>query len=183
MLIIGLGNPGEKFKNTRHNAGFMAVDFFAKENGFPEFEFSKKFDSLISQKDDITLSKPQIFMNESGKAVKKLVTGFKLQALRLVVVHDDIDLPLGNLKMVKNRGSAGHKGVESIIRSVGNKELVRLRIGVQPTAGKPKNPENFVIKNFTKEEMEIMEKVIKKTAGAINYLIENGLERTMNEYN
>ena len=91
IIIVGLGNPGEKFNNTRHNAGFMAVDFFAKKNDFPEFEFSKKDNALISKKETILLVKPQTFMNESGVSVKKIVSSFKFQASSFIVVHDDID--------------------------------------------------------------------------------------------
>lgn len=208
VLIVGLGNPGEKFKNTRHNVGFMAVDFFAKKNNFPEFELSKKYHSLISEKivkeispnfngrenkeNKIILVKPQTFMNESGKAVKKLISNAlarrtfassKFQISNLVVIHDDMDLPLGKLKIVKERGSAGHHGVESIIESVGNKNLIRCRFGIQPHNGKPKNPESFIIKNFTKEEQIILNSAIEKTTEALEFFIENGLEKTMNEYN
>ena len=105
-IIIGLGNPGEKFNNTRHNAGFMAVDFFAKKNNLPEFEMEKKYDALISKKGNILLAKPETFMNKSGSAVKKIAKNNKGQ---IIVVHDDADLPVGKIKIAVNRGSAGHK--------------------------------------------------------------------------
>ena len=182
IFIIGLGNPGVKFKDTRHNIGFMAVDFFAQKNDFPEFILSKKYNTLVSEKREVMLVKPQTFMNNSGIVIKKILN-HKSKILNLIVVHDDIDLPLGIMKIVKNRGSAGHKGVESIIKTVGNKNLIRLRIGIQPKTGKPKKPESFVIKNFTPEEKNIVEKTLKKTAEALNYFIENDLEKTMNKYN
>lgn len=181
LIIVGLGNPGEKLKNTRHNIGFMAVDFFGEKNNFPDFELSKKYKSLFSKKGDVMLIKPQTFMNESGRAVKKIMS--KNKSVDLVVIHDDIDLPSGKLKIVRNRGSAGHKGVESIIKSVGNKELIRFRLGIQPKKGKPKNAEKFVIQNFTAEEKNIMELVIEKTAKALEFLTENELEKAMNEFN
>ncbi len=183
IAIIGLGNPGEKFKNTRHNVGFMTVDFFAKKYNFPEFKLSKKYDLLISEKGEVTLIKPQTFMNNSGTTVKKIINTQNLTPNTLIVIHDDIDLPLGKLKIVKNRGSAGHKGVESVIKSIGKKELIRFRIGVQPKNGKVKNPEIFVIKNFTKGEDEIINETIKKTSNALDFFVENGLEKTMNQYN
>jgi len=191
VIIVGLGNPGEKFKNTRHNIGFMAVDFFAKKNNFPEFELSKKYNSLISERpsdtaqreQNILLAKPQTFMNESGKAVKKIISNFKFQISNLVVVHDDIDLPIGKLKIIKERGSAGNKGVESIIKNIGNENLIRFRIGIQPKTGKPENTESFVIKNFTGEEQEIINQILSKITNALDFFIENGLEKTMNEYN
>lgn len=182
-IIIGLGNPGEKFEETRHNAGFAAVDFFAEKNNFPEFEMSKKYNSLISKKDDILLAKPQTFMNRSGIAAKKLITHHKLPTTNLIIVHDDIDLPLGQMKIVKNRGAAGHKGVESVIKSVGNKNLIRFRIGIKPLKEKPKNPESFVIKKFTEEEVKIIRSAIEKTAEALDFFVENGLEKTMTKFN
>lgn len=179
MLVIGLGNPGEKFKNTRHNAGFMALDLFKEKNDFPDFEVSKKYDSLMSERDNVLLVKPQTFMNESGRAVKKL---FK-KTDTLVVVNDDIDLILGKLKISKDSGAGGHKGVESIIQSIGTKDFIRIRIGICPEKGKPKGVEKFVIKNFTSEEKEIINSTADKASNALRSLIENGLEKTMNQYN
>lgn len=154
-IIVGLGNPGRKYKDTRHNTGFQVVDEFARENNFPEFRLSKKYNSLISEKNNIILAKPLTFMNESGKAVKKMIG-------ELIVVHDDIDLPLGKIKIVKSRGAAGHKGVESIIKEIGTKDFTRFRIGIQPKTGKPKNVEKFVLQKFTKQEKEIIKQTIKE---------------------
>jgi len=159
MIITGLGNPGEKYKNTRHNIGFQVLDEFAKENNFPEFKLQKKSNALISQKDNIILAKPQTFMNQSGKSVKKL----KRPGSLLCIVHDDIDLPLGKIKIVKGRGSAGHKGVESIIKELSSKDFFRLRIGIQPKTGKPRNVEKFVLQNLTKQEEKIIKQAIKKS--------------------
>ena len=180
IIIIGLGNPGEKFKNTRHNAGFMAVDFFAKKSGFPEFTLSKKYDSLISENENIILAKPQTFMNESGKAVRAMV---KNKEAELIVAHDDIDLPLGKMKLLKDSSAGGHKGVDSIIRHLGKQDFTRLKIGICPASGKPQVVEKFVIEKFTDEEMEILHSVIEKSAEALDHFIENGLEKTMNEFN
>ena len=181
IIVIGLGNPGEKFENTRHNAGFMSVDFFAKKNDFPVFDLSKKHESLISEKGEIILVKPETFMNKSGVAVKKIMAQNK--KADLLVIHDDIDLPLGKIKIVKNRGSAGHKGVESIIKAVGNKNLARIRVGIAPLKGKAKTPESFVIKKFTEEEQKTINKTIKKISDTINVFINEGIEKAMNEYN
>ncbi len=179
LIIIGLGNPGEKFNRTRHNAGFMAVDFFAKKNNFDDFKFSKKHRALISEHENVMLAKPQTFMNESGNAVKK-VTSNKGQETSLIVVHDDTDLPLGKIKFSKDSGSGGHKGVESIIAHLKNNHFIQLKIGI---ATDDKKAEEVVLKKFTKEEQEIMVKVIEKAAEALIFFIENGLEKTMNEYN
>lgn len=190
VIIVGLGNPGEKFKNTRHNVGFMAVDFFAKKNKFPDFELSKKHESLISQKGKVLSAKPQTFMNKSGNAVKK-IKSLTPKNQDLIIIHDDIDLPLGKIKIVKERGSAGHKGVESVIRAVGNKNLIRLRVGIQPkivtrnpgSRAKLTTGQAFVIKNFTEEEQKIINKTVKKISEALVYFTENELEKTMNRYN
>lgn len=177
-IIVGLGNPGKKFENTRHNVGFMALDFFAEKNSFPDFEIVKKYESLISEKDDIILVKPQTFMNESGRAVKSV---FKNTKSTLIIIHDDIDMPLGKLKISKDSGAGGHKGVESIIQALGSKDFIRLRIGIE--TDKEKKAEEVVLKKFTKEEQEVINTAISKVADAINLFIEEGLEKTMNEYN
>ena len=181
MIIIGLGNPGKKFEQTRHNAGFMALDFFAQKNEFPEFELLALSEVEGSKKDDILLAKPQTFMNESGRAVKEIIKNSKESTL--VVVHDEIDLPLGKLKIVKDSGAGGHKGVDSIISHLGTKDFIRIKIGICPEGGKPKEVEKFVLQKFTTEEMVILQKVIKKSAEALDILIKDGPEKAMNQFN
>ena len=179
IAIIGLGNPGEKYKNTRHNVGFMAIDKFAEKNDFPEFKLQKKSNALISKKEDILLVKPQTFMNESGKAVKEILKNNPAE--NLIIIHDDIDLPVGKIKIIKERGSAGHKGVESIIQSIGNEGLIRFRIGI----GGIKDVEamKIVLKNFSTEEQKIVEETVAKTALALDLFVKEGLDKAMNEYN
>jgi len=189
ILIVGLGNPGQKFQKTRHNVGFRVLDLFQKENNFPDFSLSKKFNSLISkevlEQKKIILAKPQTFMNDSGKAVKRLISNIQYPVSNLWVVHDDIDLSLGEIKIVKNRGSAGHKGVQSIINEIGTKNFVRFRIGIanQRTENKEQKTEEFVLKNFTKEEEKIVNEIIKKTAEAIKLAIIESTDRAMEKYN
>ncbi len=186
-LIVGLGNPGKKYLKTRHNVGFRVLDKFQKESNFPFFKVSKKFNSLISEekidRKKIILVKPQTFMNNSGKAVKILTTNYKLQTTNLLVVHDDIDLPLGKIRIVKNRGSAGHKGVESIIKELGTKDFIRVRIGIQPKKGKPKNSEKFVLQKFSKEEEKIVKKTIKKICQVLKTALTKNTEKAMTEFN
>ena len=143
-----------------------------------DFEFSKKYDSLTSSKDDVMLAKPQTFMNESGKAAATILKNQSNPVL--VVVHDDIDLPLGTLKIVKDRGSAGHKGIESIIQSVGNEGLIRFRLGI---ASNNESAKQVVLKKFNEEEQKILDEVIGKSVEALDFFIKQGLEKTMNKYN
>jgi PTH1 family peptidyl-tRNA hydrolase len=187
IVIIGLGNPGKKFQKTRHNVGFRVVEGFQKENKFSEFKSSKKFKALISkgkfERKKIVLGKPQTFMNESGKSVKSLITYYKLQTTNLWVIHDDIDIPLGKIRISKGRGAGGHKGVESVIEGIGTKNFIRFRIGTKPKPGKPKNIEKFVLQKFNKEEEKIIKKVIKKTVGAIEFSLKERVEKAMSKYN
>jgi len=177
-LIVGLGNPGEKFRNTPHNIGFAVVDEFARENNFPGFKLKKKSKALISKKEGILLIKPLTFMNESGKSIKEILSQNRDQIEEIIVIHDDIDLPLGKIKIVKDRGSAGHKGVESIIKEVGRDNFVRIRVGVVPASGKPEKPEKFVL-----NKTEIPREIIKKAQEALKSLIKNGFERAASEFN
>lgn len=185
MIIIGLGNPGEKYARTRHNIGFRIIDQFAMENNFPEFKLSKKFNSLISESNKTILAKPQTFMNNSGKAIKSLTRFYKTKGTSLAVIHDDIDLPLGKIKIVKDRSSAGHKGVESIIREIGTKDFIRVRIGIKPKQnyGPVRSSEGYVLEKFDKNEEKIIKEVIKESAKAVESLISDGLEKTMSQYN
>lgn len=185
IIIIGLGNPGEQYKNTRHNIGFLVLDKFAELNNFPEFTLQKKPEALISQHiiedESVILAKPQTFMNESGKTARELLANTEARMGEIVIVHDDIDLPVGKIKVIEERGSAGHKGVESIIKNIGNDGLIRFRIGIQPT--NDIEAKKIVLKNFSQEEQKTIDQVIEKTVSALNMFIKEGLEKTMNEYN
>ena len=188
ILIVGLGNPGKKFQKTRHNLGFQAVDEFKRKNNFPDFVLKKKLSSLITEgkfnNQKVILAKPQTFMNNSGLAVKSLIHFYKITPPgSVIIIHDDIDLPLGKIKIVKNRGAAGHKGIESIIRALKTKDFVRFRLGIQPKNGKPKRVENFVLQKFTKKEEEIIKKILKTGGEALEIIMREGLEKAMIQYN
>jgi len=189
-VIVGLGNPGKEYEKTRHNIGFRVIDEFGKENNFAGFKLSKKFNSLISEGkldgEKIILAKPQTFMNLSGKSVKILYTAYKIQNTNLWVVHDDIDLPLGEIKIVKNRGAAGHKGVESIIKELKTKNFIRFRLGIKPRSTFStiiENVDGFVLQKFNKGEERVVKKIIKKTIEAVEITIREGVEKTMTKYN
>lgn len=162
ILIVGLGNPGKKYEKTRHNVGFRVIDSLKKSLDF-------------AQDKDIILFKPQTYMNDSGKAVKSLMAYRKLPMANSWIIHDDIDLPLGTIRVSQNISSAGHKGVESIIHELRTKNFIRFRIGVQ---GKSKeNAEIFVLKKFTQEEEKIVEKVIKKATEIIKESLKTGIKK------
>ena len=166
FLIFGLGNPGEKYQFTRHNVGARIIEHLESLN-------------LA----DTVLAVPATFMNESGKEAKSLLRRHVLKINNLIVIHDDLDIPLGEIRVVKNRGSAGHKGVDSIIKEIGTKDFVRFRIGVCPKSGKPQNPEKFVLQKFNKEEREIIKQIIEKATEAIEFFLKEGLEKTMGRFN
>jgi len=173
LLIVGLGNPTKKYQKTRHNFGFQVIEEFRKKNNFSNFKFQKNLNSLISEgkinDKKIILAKPQTFINLSGKAIKKIIENWNLKIENLIIIHDDIDLSLEKIKISIARGSAGHKGVESIIQELKTKNFLRFRLGIQPKSGKPKNIEKFVLQKFNKKEKEIVKKVIRETIERIRF--------------
>jgi PTH1 family peptidyl-tRNA hydrolase len=156
ILIVGLGNNDKKFDNTRHNIGFFVVKKFIQEEKLNDLALNKKLDALISINNDLILALPQCFMNESGKIIKKLVQYFKIDLDSLLIIHDDTDLQLGKFKIQKNRGSAGHKGVESLINYLKSRSFWRLRIGVRSPHLKDKKAIDLVLKKFTAEEKKMI---------------------------
>ncbi len=193
FYIIGLGNPGEEYDNTRHNVGRMSVEIFSKNHKLPEFSINKKLRALVSEgkvgRDKVTLVLPETFMNKSGESVKPIITS-KKKAASLVVVSDDLDLPLGRFKIAFNRGSGGHKGVESIIRAVKTEEFIRVKVGISPStaSGKLRKPDSkeildFIIGKFKKPELEKMKKVFKKVSEALEMIVVEGKDRAMGEFN
>ena len=186
-IIVGLGNPGEEYANTRHNAGRMVAEAFRKKNDFPEWTADKNLKARVSKgtwgKDKVILVQPDNFMNVSGKSVAPLVKNAK-DAERTIVVYDDLALPLGGMKISFNRSSGGHKGVESIIKALKTKAFARLRIGICPTTpgGKLKKPKgedallDFIVGPFKKAEFDDLKKTVKKGAEALALILEEGRE-------
>ncbi len=160
-LIVGLGNPGPEHFNTRHNTGFLFVDELAKHLKAPKFVYEKKLKSEIS-KSKILIAKPQIFMNKSGDAVLALSKFYKIKPENLLVVHDDIDILWSNFKFSFGRSSAGHKGVESIIKALKTKNFWRLRIGIQRFLKKHAPADKIILKKFTPAELKTLNQTIKK---------------------
>jgi len=184
LLVVGLGNPGKEFDFTPHNVGFLILDKIKKEYNFPDFIFLKEANSLISSGEilekKLILAKPQTFMNNSGFAVKSLMKNYNLSENNLLVIHDDFDLPFGKMRISKNRSDGGHKGVKSIINEISTKNFVRIRIGFQPENGKPKNLEKFVLKKISKQKIN---NLAKKAFEIFDFLLKEGLEKTMSKYN
>ncbi len=174
-LIIGLGNPEKEYKKTRHNAGFLAIDKIASNFNFPSFTLQLKFNAEISESiidnKKVILTKPQTFMNDSGRAVKAIMDYYKIGIQDVIVIHDDIDIFLDKYKITANRSSAGHKGVQSIINHLGTKDFSRIRIGVEIINRKIPT-EKFVLEKFGKEEMKIVEKVIEEIVRRIVGLLD-----------
>ncbi|MDD3386556.1 MAG: aminoacyl-tRNA hydrolase [Candidatus Pacebacteria bacterium] len=167
-LIVGLGNYGSEYQKTRHNYGFMVIDAFAQRNDFPDFKPSLL--SLISIKNNIILAKPQTYMNNSGSAVKAIMDYYKIKLEDILVIHDDIDIVLGKIKEDKDRGSAGHNGVKSIINSIGSKDFKRLRMGINSNF-ENKPLENIVLEKFTKDEEIIVSEAIEESIEIICSII------------
>src|SRR3989344_3394759 len=177
-LIVGLGNPGKEYEKTRHNVGFLALDAFATKHGFPEFRMDKKSNALLSDcvkprftQSDI-LTKPQTFMNNSGEAVKSLLQFYKIPPVDLIVIHDELDIPLGTVKVSRSSGSAGHKGVESIFSGLGTQDFTRIRVGISPTDSKPADVEKFVLRQFLQSEKGLLDQTLHTVTGTLESLLD-----------
>lgn len=182
-LIVGLGNPGRRYANTRHNVGFRCVDLLATRHGL-RFD-RRQADALIAMGDiagqPVVLAKPQTYMNLSGKAVRGLLAQLRLAPENLILVYDDMDLPLGRIR-VRAKGSAGgQKGVRSIIEAVGTNEFRRVRIGIgRPPRG---DPIEYVLEPFARDEEPVAELACAAAADAIECLLVGGLSAAMNKFN
>ena len=192
--IVGLGNPGEEYLTSRHNAGRSVLERVREKNKFPEWEADKKLNARVSQgafgKEEVTLMEPETFMNKSGASLKSIMTS-KKKAEKLVVVHDDIDLPVGSFKISFNRGSGGHRGVESVIKQLKTEGFARVRVGVAPQtpSGKTKKPHGkeaivkFILGNFTPAEMKKVLGVSEKISEALKVFVLEGRDKAMNMFN
>jgi PTH1 family peptidyl-tRNA hydrolase len=183
-LIVGLGNPGEKYKNTRHNYGFMAVDAIASELNFPRY--NQKFHSEFTTYKEINgtsiiLLKPQTFMNHSGVALRDCVNFYKIRLKDILVIHDDIDLELGKIKIKADGGNGGHNGLKSIDDNIGH-SYFRLRFGI----GKPTHKSeinDYVLKGFTAKEFEVVDFSLEFMAGhLVELLFTNTYDKFLNNY-
>lgn len=193
MLIIGLGNPGTKYKNTRHNIGFMAVDYLSGANSIKcsNLDFNSQWGRGIICEREVILAKPQTFMNLSGKAVKALSDFFHKESEDIIVIYDDIDLELGTIRIRAKGSSGGHRGMESIIEQLGTKNFPRIRLGIgrpiderQETRGKgQEDVADYVLSPFNSEEKTVLKQTLDKTKDAIDIILKDGIEKAMNRFN
>jgi PTH1 family peptidyl-tRNA hydrolase len=184
-LIVGLGNPGKKYEKTRHNVGFMVIDELARKWNL-DWITDKKLVTQKAQKfiegTEILLAKPQTYMNNSGMAVVEILRYYDMKILSdLWVIHDDLDIPVGRIKIVKGKGTGGHHGVESVIQALSSTDFVRFRLGI----GRPNidNPEKFVLEPFLPQESDEVRKMIKQALLAIEVAIKSGIEKAMSQFN
>ena len=185
--MVGLGNPGLKYKFTRHNIGFRIVDNLARDIEI-EFKKVKSYYSLISRgminNQKVILLKPQTFMNLSGRAVSKVVSYYKIPLRDLLIVYDDLNLELGQVRIRKKGSAGGHKGIESIMQYLDSEEIPRLRIGIgSPLVNFNFDYVSYVLSNFNNEEKDKIGEVIQLSTDAIKTVIEDGFEKAMRKYN
>jgi PTH1 family peptidyl-tRNA hydrolase len=198
-LIVGLGNPGGRHAKSRHNLGFMVIDALFKDYSTPKdgFKEEKKFQSQIAEivwqpkkrkEEKVILVKPLTFMNGSGAAVLLISKFYKIKPEDVWIIHDEVDLPLGAMKIRLGGSSAGHKGVESILEHLKTDKFWRFRLGIGPqrekTSGKHLRPiDDFVLGEFGEHERGKAREIIKKTKKAVENALEEGLEKAMNRFN
>lgn len=177
ILTVGLGNPGKKYEQTRHNVGFMAVDQFAKSNDFEKFQINKKLKGQISEKvmgsNRVILFKPETFMNLSGEAVRAVMSFYKIDLANIVVVYDELSLPFGQLRTRMGGQSAGHNGIKSLIEQVGS-TFGRLRIGISNELAAKKDSGDFVLAKFTKEEQGNLTVILNEASSILTEYIYSG---------
>ncbi|HBO83564.1 MAG: aminoacyl-tRNA hydrolase [Deltaproteobacteria bacterium GWC2_42_11] len=193
MLIIGLGNPGARYEFTRHNIGFLAVDYIADKAGI---SLSKKSHKAVWGKgnisgNDVIIAKPQTFMNLSGDAVRTIAGYFHIEAKDIIVIYDDIDLELGTVRIRKKGGGGGHRGMESVIEQLGAKDFARIRLGIgrperRGQGSRVKGQEDtadYVLSPFSREEEDRLEEILNTTKDTVDTILKDGIDKAMNRFN
>ena len=181
ILIVGLGNPGNEYAKTRHNVGFMAIDMLAPEDA----SWKKEKNALTAHLDvdgtKIILAKPQTFMNNSGEAVGPLMALYKIPLENLIVIHDDIEFPMGELRIRRGGGPGTHNGMKSVVSSLATTKFPRIRFGVGDNGSR--DLRDYVLSPFTPEELEIMKSSAERAAQAIDCYVNEGIDSAMNKFN
>lgn len=182
-LIIGLGNVGDKYVFTRHNAGFMVLDRLAVKENF-SFREDKKLKSFIARVrlwgEEFILVKPTTFMNLSGEALRAVIDYYKVDVKDILVIYDDLSLELGRLRFRASGSDGGHNGIKSIINHLGGNNFARLKIGIGPQPPIP--AENFVLQNFSKEQLEVLKTVLDRAIEAVECYFAEGIEKAQNKF-
>ncbi len=183
-LLAGLGNPGKEYSQTRHNIGFLVVDALASKLGreLNKQKFDAAFAKARVRSRDLFLVKPMAYMNRSGPPIQKLAAYYKIDMGDIVVVHDDMDLEYGKIKIVQGRGHGGHNGIRSIIDAFGRKECIRIRVGVGHPGGH-KDVTGHVLGKFSPEEQNELDHLIESATDACLSILENGVVKAMNKIN
>ncbi|XOU93995.1 MAG: aminoacyl-tRNA hydrolase [Candidatus Kerfeldbacteria bacterium] len=184
-LIVGLGNPGKEYQNTRHNIGFQILDTLNNLPNYNHLSFNedKKFHGIMAKDQNIILFKPSTFMNNSGEAVRAVTDYFKINSKDILIIHDDLDIDFGNIKIQQGKSAAGHNGVSSIISHLGNNDFWRLRYGVAGESRGQIPGDKYVLSRFSaEEEIDLPEKTMIAT-NAVKNFIEQGAEITAQKYN
>lgn len=179
-LIAGLGNIGDKYVFTRHNAGFMLIDSIALNSNLT-FRENSRLKCLITNLGDTLLIKPTTFMNLSGEAIRAVIDYYKIAIEDILIVYDDLSLELGKIRFRPNGSDGGHNGIKSVIQHVGSKEIARLKIGIGPQPNIPS--EVFVLQNFSKEELDILKPALSKAKEGIGYYFKEGMAAAQNRFN
>jgi peptidyl-tRNA hydrolase, PTH1 family len=183
-LIVGLGNPGQEYRWTRHNMGFLVLEHLAKkeEIQLARRRFQAVFGPGRIARRDVILAKPLTYMNLSGEAVGRLLRFFHIPPEDLIVVHDDLDLPFGKLRIRVQGGHGGHQGVKSIIECVGSNEFIRLKIGIGRPGDPRQDPADYVLAPLTREEREEVKDTVDRGAEVIGVLLSSGPQEAMNRF-
>lgn len=183
-LIIGLGNPGREYKDTRHNIGFMLIDHIAVRLNARGMKMQSKaiVISALHEERKIILAKPQTFMNLSGQSVQGLLHFYKIPFENLLVAHDDLDIPLGTLRIRPSGGPGGQRGMASTIEQLGTKDFPRLRLGIGRPPGRM-DAKDYVLQDFSKEDMKLLPEVLESGVDAALTFVTHGLNKAMNQFN
>lgn len=183
-LLIGLGNPGNKYRNHRHNIGFMVVDHLAKQWGGTITKGQAKSLTMTHHLDDarIILAKPQKFMNESGRSVAALLKFYKIPLERILVIYDELDLPLGTLRMRPSGGTGGHRGMRSIQNEIQSQAYPRMRVGIDRPPGRM-DPAHYVLQDFGQDELQIIDIILDRSVTCLQHFLDQGIEDAMNTCN
>src|SRR5688572_4992451 len=184
FLLIGLGNPGREYKDTRHNFGFMLIDRLAVRLNARGMKVQSKAIVTDAMYEDrkLILAKPQTYMNLSGQSVQGLVHFYKIPLTNLMVLSDDLDIPFGTIRIRAAGGPGGQRGLSSVIESLGTKDFPRLRLGIGRPPGRM-DPANFILQNFSRDEMKSISEILDAGADAVLEFVENGLNAAMNKFN